>query len=429
VQNVARGQSVDGTDWFDSNGKSAIALAADNVRRATRDGRGRYAVLGKIIERFLTGSDAWRTKTFTAYGDSSKRKKFSDFGPPTAAIEANDTSAGCEFVKPGSGMENIEAIGEQKRLSGNGNGGDVIRQLSGCVENGAAAGGAVNHNGGYGRGKILQIAKIGKPHAVLLQLLLHHLRPSPASNRRNQVRCAAQEGEGDGGVQRRSTSLSEKGTGHGFGVFRREKWHLVEEIKRGAAEEGACGCRCHLASSYPGDVPRNWDENFSQAELDFTPSPLVVEVAEMLGPGRALDLACGAGRNSLHLAALGWRIVAVDSSPNAIRILRERAAGLPIEIQLTDLEAGDFAIEPAGYDLICDILYLQLSLFPQIREGVRPGGVVAAEVLLADGRPHRFALEPGELRKEFTDWKILYYSESPPLGHTRATARIIARRA
>jgi SAM-dependent methyltransferase len=177
-------------------------------------------------------------------------------------------------------------------------------------------------------------------------------------------------------------------------------------------------------------VPRNWDEHFAQAAgLDFTPSPLVVEVAEKLRPGRALDLACGAGRNSLHLAALGWHVTAVDASPNALRILRQRAAGLPIETQLADLEAGHFTIEPSGYDLICDILYLQRSLFPEIREGVRLGGVVAAEVLLADGGPHRFALEPGELRAEFAGWKILYYSESAPPSQTRATARIIARNA
>ncbi len=149
----------------------------------------------------------------------------------------------------------------------------------------------------------------------------------------------------------------------------------------------------------------------------------------MLRPGRALDLASGAGRNSLHLAALGWRVVAVDSSPNALRILRQRAGGLPIETHLADLEAAGFTIEPAGYDLICDILYLQRSLFPQIREGLRPGGVVAAEVLLANREQHRFALEPGELRAEFAGWKIVYYSESPPPRHTRATARIIARRA
>jgi tellurite methyltransferase len=163
--------------------------------------------------------------------------------------------------------------------------------------------------------------------------------------------------------------------------------------------------------------------------VDFTPAPMLVELAEQLAPGRALDLACGAGRNALYLAALGWRVVAVDSAPSGIRLLQERAAaaGLAIETHLADLETGGFSIEPATYDLICDFLYLQRNLFPQIREGVRPGGVVAAEILLRDGQPHSFVLEPGELRAQFHGWKILFYSESVPAGHHRPTARIIAR--
>jgi tellurite methyltransferase len=180
-------------------------------------------------------------------------------------------------------------------------------------------------------------------------------------------------------------------------------------------------------------VPRNWDEHYAQAgDVDFTPSPLLVEVAEMLPPGRALDLASGAGRNALYLAGLGWRVVAVDSSPAAIRLVRQRAAasGLAIEAHLADLETGAFAIDPGGYDLICDILYLQRDLFPRIREGVRTGGLCVAEILLKDGRPRNFALESGELRAEFPGWKILYYSESAPAGEPGwRSARIIARRA
>jgi SAM-dependent methyltransferase len=158
---------------------------------------------------------------------------------------------------------------------------------------------------------------------------------------------------------------------------------------------------------------------------------LLVEVAEMVPPGRALDLAAGAGRNALYLASLGWCVVAVDASSKAMEILRARpgAASGRIETHAADLETGQFAIQPASYDLICDFFYLQRSLFPQIREGVRPGGMFAAEIHLRDGGGHTFVLEPGELRNEFNGWKVLYYSESPRPGHTRATARIIARRA
>ena len=177
-------------------------------------------------------------------------------------------------------------------------------------------------------------------------------------------------------------------------------------------------------------MPRNWEEHYERAEdLDFTPAPLLVEAADLLPPGRALDLACGAGRNALYLAGLGWSVTAVDASPKAMGILRERAAaaGLHVDTHAADLEAGAFAIAPAAYDLICDFLYLQRDLFPAIREGVRPGGAFAGEILLGEDSP--FRMRPGELRAEFAGWKILYYSESGAAGGNHRSARILARRA
>ena len=179
-------------------------------------------------------------------------------------------------------------------------------------------------------------------------------------------------------------------------------------------------------------MPRDWEEHYcAEVNPDETPAPLLVETAEMLAPGRALDLACGAGRNSLYLARLGWRVVAVDAAPTAIKFVKERSAadGLAIDARVADLEAGAFAIEPAGYDLICDFLYLQRDLFPQIREGVKPGGVFVAEIHLRDQNRHRFVLEPGELRAQFAGWKVLYYAEAARAEHGRPTAQMIARRA
>jgi tellurite methyltransferase len=174
-------------------------------------------------------------------------------------------------------------------------------------------------------------------------------------------------------------------------------------------------------------LPRNWDQYYTgSASLDFTPASLLVEVAELMPPGRALDLACGAGRNALYLAGLGWHVTAVDSSAAAIGVLRERAGGLPVDARLGDLERGEFTIAPGSFDLICDFLYLQRDLFPQIREGVRPGGTLAGAILVQDGAPDQnvaFRLRPGELREEFAGWKILFYSEAA------GCAQIVARRA
>ena len=175
-------------------------------------------------------------------------------------------------------------------------------------------------------------------------------------------------------------------------------------------------------------MPRDWDRHYSEAaNLDLTPAPLLVELADKLPPGRALDLACGAGRNAIYLARLGWRVTAVDASPVAIRMVREKAPN--IDARLANLEAGEFVIERGAYDLICDFFYLQRDLFPAIRDGIRPGGTFAGAIHLADGAPHRFVLNPGELRNEFADWKILFYSEAAEPGNPRRAARIVARRA
>jgi len=168
-------------------------------------------------------------------------------------------------------------------------------------------------------------------------------------------------------------------------------------------------------------MPRDWEAYYSDpANLDLTPHPLLVQVAELVPPGRALDLACGAGRNARYLAQLGWQVTAIDSSPAALR----QISG--VDAQLADLESPGFRIAPETYDLICDFHYLYRPLFPQIREGLRPGGTFAAAVHLlgsktGPGNPS-FLLHPGELRAAFSDWKILYYSETDE-------ARLIARRA
>jgi SAM-dependent methyltransferase len=50
------------------------------------------------------------------------------------------------------------------------------------------------------------------------------------------------------------------------------------------------------------------------------------------GSGRAIDLGCGSGFQSLALARLGFRVRAIDFSERLLAELRERARGLPIDV-------------------------------------------------------------------------------------------------
>lgn len=183
----------------------------------------------------------------------------------------------------------------------------------------------------------------------------------------------------------------------------------------------------------------DWNERYRLPErpaedLDAAPTPLLVESAANLTPGKALDLACGAGRNALWLAEHGWEVTAVDGAAAAIEILRTHAKerALKINAIVADLEKGEFQIEPSRWDLIAMCYYLQRNLFEPAKRGVAPGGILISIVHVnepgeADG-PHR--LRPGELEQYFAGWEILHRHEGKPndSAHRRSVAEIVARR-
>ena len=156
--------------------------------------------------------------------------------------------------------------------------------------------------------------------------------------------------------------------------------------------------------------------------------PLLASAVAEVRPGRALDLACGLGRNALYLAERGWLVTALDYSAVAI----ESLSGRSIDARVVDLEDPAFRLPVSEYDLVVDILYLQRSLFQQIRNALRPGGIFAGVIAMFDGDPNvvpmnaDYLCQPGELRMVFADWTIRHYHEGK--GHRRNVAEIIAER-
>lgn len=104
-----------------------------------------------------------------------------------------------------------------------------------------------------------------------------------------------------------------------------------------------------------------WDRKYSETGLLWSAEPNRFVVAELAGlpPGRALDLACGEGRNAIWLAELGWRVTAVDFSEIAIAKGRERAARLGLDVDFVYADLLDYEPEPDAFDLVL-VLYLQL---------------------------------------------------------------------
>ena len=133
--------------------------------------------------------------------------------------------------------------------------------------------------------------------------------------------------------------------------------------------------------------------------------------------GKALDIACGKGRNAMYLAQRGFAVTALDISSVALEEGRQRAQQreLPIDWRQCDLEAS--ALVSGDFDLIINFNYLQRSLFQSMRQAVRPGGHVIFETYLIDqaaiGHPKNpdYLLQHNELLDSFRGFRVLFYRE------------------
>ncbi len=150
----------------------------------------------------------------------------------------------------------------------------------------------------------------------------------------------------------------------------------------------------------------------------WEPNEFLQQVAPNLPSGHALDLACGAGREAVYLADLGWRVVAVDWLPDALargRDLQARYApdSPPICWVEADLESDWQPEEP--FDLILCFFFLHRPLIRRVAEWLRPGGHFVMETFTVEHRAH-FS-RPASLER------VLRLGELPTLLSSEMTIR------
>lgn len=106
----------------------------------------------------------------------------------------------------------------------------------------------------------------------------------------------------------------------------------------------------------------DWDDRYAASELVWgaEPNRFVAREATSIEPrGRALDLACGEGRNAIWLAEQGWRVTGVDFSQVAIERARRLAADRGVEVEWCCEDLARYQ-PPAGAFALVLIAYLQL---------------------------------------------------------------------
>lgn len=186
--------------------------------------------------------------------------------------------------------------------------------------------------------------------------------------------------------------------------------------------------RRHAEGDHPhGSDPSEWlMRALAMAQIDS-------------GEGRrALDIACGTGRNALYLAGLGFKVDAVDISP--VGLARAKALAQQRELEVNWLEADlELPFDPPGsYDLIVMFQYVNIPLLQKLFSHLKPGGwFVGQQHLDSDAdvvgpSSKRFRLAPGALAQACAPLRVHHQEEGifeRRDGDKMALAKVLAQRA
>ena len=127
----------------------------------------------------------------------------------------------------------------------------------------------------------------------------------------------------------------------------------------------------------------HWDERYGTEELIWKADPnrFLVEELQALAPGRALDVACGEGRNAVWLASKGWHVTGVDFSRAGLAKAQRLATDRGVEVAWVEADVVEWQPPSASFDVVV-VLYLHLpaeqrrQALARAAAALAPGGIL-----------------------------------------------------
>jgi SAM-dependent methyltransferase len=171
-----------------------------------------------------------------------------------------------------------------------------------------------------------------------------------------------------------------------------------------------------------------WDQRYAVPDYLFGTDPadfLRAEAHRLPPSSRVLCVADGEGRNSVHLAALGHRVTAMDGSTVAIEKARALAArrGVSVDFHHADIEHWPWQLD--AFDAVVAIFIqfadpaFRTAIHRGIAQTLRPGGLLLMhgyaprQVGYGTGGPpdaeNMYTLP--QLLQDFAGWPVLHAAD------------------
>ena len=155
-----------------------------------------------------------------------------------------------------------------------------------------------------------------------------------------------------------------------------------------------------------------WDQIYRKYPLEELgwelgkPRPILVEFIEkvLIKKGKALDICCGAGTNTVYLAEKGFEVTGIDISPKAIAYAKKKAKQANVNINLMVQNFLNLPFEKAEFDFVFD-----MGCFHHVKVEDRPKFIKGVHRVLRNGGTYLltcFSYKNGPAWNHFTKKQI-----------------------
>ncbi len=183
-----------------------------------------------------------------------------------------------------------------------------------------------------------------------------------------------------------------------------------------------------------------WNQRYAEDSYHKNnPVVLLEDWLPKIPVGKALDVACGAGRNSFFLAQAGFRVDAIDISPEGLHKARQQAQSQGLNINWIEHDLDQAFRFDTDYDLIVIMWYVNLALVTRLCDCLAAGGYLLCEEHLITDQDvigpgsSNYRVEPGALREAVSGMDVLLYEEAIEISAADdervASARVVVRKA
>jgi tellurite methyltransferase len=169
----------------------------------------------------------------------------------------------------------------------------------------------------------------------------------------------------------------------------------------------------------------------------------VVEACKIVEPCNTLDMGCSNGRNALYLSQRGFDVTAVDTNPDAIKMLQKSVDAEGI----THVKPKVYDINTAALDadygcIVCTVTLMFLNpagvpaVLADMQAHTQPRGYNLIVCAMSTTEhpcpmPFPFTLQEGQLRDAYAGWELVKYNEDLGTMHNGAQlqfATMLARK-